>query len=372
MDMNFDFDKDPELKEILRKKQQEILSRSIGGIHETEKFKRFHAVLVSYLKKSAITDFKILLIKYDQLETLPVDYYELLQRTLDSNDSVLNNYIIIDNKLNIISKTRDYRYTNSSDAHKLYISLSDEYAVFLIQPHARVSYFLRGESFTESVFYTFEDYKKYEEKKSIDKIDDIFKEYREHLKVRSIYGNFYVSKSHLHSLRSDIKSKQNEDVFLQNHKHVLQNKPEDRFRENLRLFLGSKLRANFLTKEYILENFKRLDIYLLDENGIGLYLIEVKWVGVSVHQDGKKLGTEYSAKDINPAAVSQSVDYLKQLHNEGKPIMLGFLAVYDARKENLPDTCQDIDEALFQGERNMHFRKFRKIPDFRVVNLHPS
>lgn len=370
--MEFNFTENADFKDILKRKQQEIFARNIGGIQDSEKFKRFHSALVSYLKESARIEFKLILITYEHLEMLQDDYYLALKALLDSNDAVLNNYLVINEKMEIVDKVMDHKYNNSNDVLNIYIELSDNFAVFLLQPQNKVSYFLKGKSYVDGVFLTHQDYISYEEKKSIDRIFEVFDEYRQHLSIRHVYSNFFISKSHLKSLHKDLRLALTEDQFITQYKHILENKPEDSFRENLRFYLKDKLKVNLLPKEYVLENFKRLDLFILDETGIDLYLIEVKWVGLSVHAEGKKLGTEYSADDINPAAIYQSVDYLETLYKNRQPIKLGFLVVYDARKENLPDTCQNIDETKFLGEKNMHFRKFKKIPDFRVVNLHPS
>ncbi|MBP1615733.1 MAG: hypothetical protein H6Q13_3181, partial [Bacteroidetes bacterium] len=195
---------------------------------------------------------------------------------------------------------------------------------------------------------------------------------RQRLKSRDVYNKFFVSKSHLLSLKTDMGSQLDDKKYIYDNKQLLENKPEDKFREDLRFFLSEKLKANFLSKEYILENFKRLDIFILDESGYELYLIEVKWVGISINPSGKKTGTSYSERDIVPNAVKQTVGYLRQLFDEQKNIKLGYLAVFDARKEDLPDTGNSINNLCFENEDAIHFRKFRKIADFRVLNEHPA
>lgn len=118
-------------------------------------------------------------------------------------------------------------------------------------------------------------------------------------------------------MKKDLNSMVGEEQFIKDHCHLLNNKPEDRLRENLRHFLNMRLKATLLTKEYILANFNRLDIFILDESGTELYLIEVKWVGECISAEGKKISkTSFDETDINPKAVIQSVKYLKQLHYE--------------------------------------------------------
>lgn len=370
--MNYNFRNNPDFKDILKQKERDIIKRTSEGIQETETFKQLHLSLVSYLKASAKLDFKVLLISKQDFENLSDDCYDKLVNILDSDDCVLNNYVVLNAELNIVNKTRDGKYQNSNDARKIYAELSHEYIVFLLQPHAMINYFIDGEDFGEGIFFTMDAYKSYEERKTIDYINELFDDYRQYLRNRNNYNKFFISKAHLLSLKDDLKSTLEEKEFIKEHKHLLENKPEDKFRDDLRMFLSNKLKASFLSKEYILENFNRLDIYMLDESGNELYLIEVKWVGTSIHRQGKKIGTSFEEKDITPDAVKQSVSYLKQLHNEQKNIKLGYLAVFDARKNDLPDTGKNISETIFGDEDKMHYRKFRKIPDFRVINEHPS
>lgn len=367
--MNYDF-LNNEFKNLLKQKEQDILKRTMNGITEGEKFKQLYSSLYSYLKKSAKSDFKVILIKiteYNKIDTININN---LFTTLDSYPCISNNSIELDANFDVINMTRE-NYLDSNKTRRILIELSKDYIVFTLHPNQLIHYFVDGDDFGDALFFSTSDYESYDKKITIDQIDQIFKNYRQHLTYRNTYCKFFVPKSHLLSLRSDLASPLADKEFINENKHLLNNKPEDKFREDLRDFLFKELNATFLSKEYILENFTRLDIYILDELG-ELYLIEVKWVGTSIHKNGKSIGTTYNEKNITPDAINQTVGYLKQLHYEGKNIKFGYLAVFDARKENLNDTGMQIHTLKIDEGDNMHYRKFSKIPDFRVINQLPS
>src|SRR5690606_21096099 len=137
--------------------------------------------------------------------------------------------------------------------------------------------------------------------------------------------------------------------FIADYKHLLRNKPENTFRDDLREFLKFNLRVTQV-KEFLLENMKRLDIYLYDEFG-EIYLIEVKWVGQSIHPQGKKVGISFDGRDINPKAFFQVLDYLEELDNKGQNIVRAYLVVFDARKEDLNDTGNDFNDSLLNANQ---------------------
>ncbi|MFY7845939.1 MAG: hypothetical protein ACOVQV_12525, partial [Chryseobacterium gambrini] len=207
-------------------------------------------------------------------------------------------------------------------------------------------------------------------KKDISQINDVLIQYQESLRDRKFYCKFFIGLSHLKSLHKDLNEPNDEKTFISNYKHLLRNKPENTFRDDLRQFLSFNLKISQV-KEFILENMRRLDIYLYDEYG-EIYLIEVKWVGQSVHNAGKKIGTSYDSNDINPDAFVQALDYLEELDNKGENIVRAYLVVFDARKDNLDDTGKDFDSSVLTPTQTKYYRKFEKIKDLRVRNFHPS
>ena len=128
----------------------------------------------------------------------------------------------------------------------------------------------------------------------------------------------------------------------------------------------------FVYREVVLENLERLDIELMDEGGNDLYFIEIKWVGESIGPQGDSIGTSYNASPrINPDAVKQVLNYIRELLNENKNFKIGYLAVFDARKNDLPDTGEGISENDVPKDLIEYFPRFIKLPDFRVKNINP-
>lgn len=363
--------KDDSFKQLLKQKESQIHIRTNEGIQETDNFKNLHRTLITYQKKNPVTDYTAILITKEEIENLIYDYSEKLFKNLTSEVCVINNHLLFNRNLDVIGFERK-EIKDNNEARKFYLELSKEICVFLISPND-VHYFVDGNDIGKTIFFTLDALKTYNGLKEISKIVEIFEEYRLHLKDRNIYSKFFASKSAKSSLCKHLMgspSKKDYESFLDEHKQLLENKPEVLFRDDLLAFLRKTLKAHVLAKEYLLDNLKRLDIYINDDFG-ELYLIEVKWVGISIHAKGQEIGFTREAKHINPDAVVQSVKYIKQLYEENKTIKLGYLAVFDARYEDLPDTLHDFDENVITEDLKSFRSKYIKILDFRVLNTHP-
>ncbi|MCW8898304.1 MAG: hypothetical protein OQJ96_06590 [Flavobacteriales bacterium] len=374
--MDFDFTKGS-FRDTIRNKQAQILLRTKDGtIQETDNFKKLHRLLISYKSENVITDFTAVLIEKSDIEELSDTIKENLFTSLSSHEGMVNNHLQFDKELKIINAERIKISDDNTEARKFFLELSkSNMCVFLISPE-KVNYFVDGEE-SGAIFVSPQALKSYNELKDISKIFEVFNEYRKHLTQRDVYAKFFVPNSGLRAMKACLESglkdkdKTEEREFLKQYSHLLNNKPEDRFREDLRMFLKQKLKSNMLAKEHVLENFKRLDIFINDDWG-ELYLIEVKWVGLSIHSTGAKPCTEYKASDINPAAVVQSVNYIKELIETHQKIKIAYLAVFDARAEIMEDTVKLFDKANLTTDNEKYYSRFVKIPDFRVVNSHPS
>jgi hypothetical protein len=69
-----------------------------------------------------------------------------------------------------------------------------------------------------------------------------------------------------------------------------------------------------------------------------LSLIEIKWVGRSVDDQGEELATEYWAPSRPRAGAKQLADYLEENKDRAPEHGTeGYLVVYDARREGLTD-----------------------------------
>ncbi|MGH1385110.1 hypothetical protein [Kordia sp.] len=365
--------KEESFKQFLKEKESQIYIRTKNGIQETDKFKNLHRSLVSYQNDRPLKDFTAFLISYEEVENIIENYTDKLFSILDSDTCVINNHLLFDRSFDLVDHERREMKDNN-EARRYYLELSKEFCVFLISSQG-VHYFIHGKDIGATIFFTSDALNSYNGLRDITKILELFEEYRsQHLKDRDTYTKFFVSNSSKRSLCKHLKNDPTQDdykQFLKDHTQLLENKPEDRFREDLRMFLKRNLKANVLSKEYIMENFKRLDIFINDDFG-ELYLIEVKWVGISIHPLGQKVGTSYTSDDINPNAVLQSVDYIRQLYQENKNIKLGYLAVFDARPNNSVDTVESFDETNLDESLKKYYPKFKKIKDFKILNSHPN
>jgi hypothetical protein len=63
---------------------------------------------------------------------------------------------------------------------------------------------------------------------------------------------------------------------------------------------------------------------------------------------------------------------LEELDNKRENIVRAYLVVFDARKEDLPDTVENFDKSKLNEIQLKQYRKFEKIKDLRVKNFHPS
>lgn len=368
--MDFDFGSNSDFLNLIKTKENQILDRTTDDIQETEGFKIVFAGLKSMLKNNAFNGAKIVLISESEITNVKLDEIDDFNDLFANTNFAYNHVISVNRKINITSFERNELPKNSNAARNCFSEMSKRGNVVFLLIKNKVNYFIKGIDKSESPFFSLADVNKYNEKKDISQINNVLQQYQESLKDRKHYCKFFIELSHLKSLHNDLNSNDEIADFIGNHKHLLRNKPEDTFRDDLREYFIYNLRVSQV-KEYLLENLKRLDIYLYDEYG-EVYLIEVKWVGHSIHSEGKKIGTEYKATDINPAAFCQTLNYLELLANKGQNIVRAYLVVFDARKDDMDDTGKDFDESKMTYIEEKNYRKFEKVKDLRVKNNHPS
>jgi len=363
--MNVNFNDNVDFKNLLKNKKYLISKKTTSEILENENYRLLFANIKSMVENNAFKGSKVLLMKVNT----KTEVNKLFSNSLFATSDVIE----IDQDFNITDQIREKLPERSHEARKYFLELSNSgYIVFhLIETFINV--FISGEEFPESPFLSIEDKKRHFQKKDISRIHEVFDEYREKLKDQPVYCKFFISKSHLLLYRNYVSPTSDEKKFIHDNSHILNNRCEDKFREDLRLFLKEHLLVNVLIKEYILESKKRLDILLVDEYGINFYLIEVKWVGESINPAGSKVSTKFNKKEINPNAFIQTLNYLEELDNKGENIVRAYLVVFDARKDDsLEDTGNDFDSSTLSHTQNKHFRKFEKVKDLKVKNIHPS
>ncbi len=366
------FSDNPQFKGYLAGKKQDIYQRTNDGVQETEPFQRLLSILAQCRRKVEEQDFRLILISKEDLSKLCADA-DIKAMTLFRHATFLTNRtVLVDSELKIQNNNNDPFPDGDNDARHYFASLAtDDMVVFHVAPNATVNFFIDGNDYGDGIFYTRDTLTRYEELRTIEQIKEVLDDYRIKLTLRDTYLKFFVTKAGLRALRTLTSPSVNERTFLENNKHLLNNKPEELFREDIRNYIKEHMKI-IVTREVTMENLDRLDIELTDEEGKDLYFIEIKWVGESIGPNGDKIVTKFNAQPrINPDAVRQVISYIDELLKEDKNVKLGYLAVFDARKDDLEDTGTGISEDDVPENLRQHFHRFVKLPDFRVKNINP-
>lgn len=368
------FSQNANFKDLLKCNQNAIVSAALNGLEANDNFKLILSLIKAMCDKYKDNSFKYIVISEEDLKNLTNNADSAIELLFTAPSFIQNRHIIIDSNFNIKEVNNDL-YNNNNETRRMFTQMSkdDGVVIFMVSPEGIINYFVNGRDGGDSIFYESSTLHSFISKKPISELKNVLEEYRKRLKIRDTYSKFFVEKSHLRSLRTDLKSVLSEEQFIKANKQLLRNTPEDCFRDDLRLYLKEKLNIFFVPKEGMLENLKRLDIVMLDEDGQVLYFIEVKWVGTSIHPLGKKIGITYDAKPrIVPDAFKQSTAYINELLTENIDIKLGYLAVFDARNEDLPDTGKEMSIDLIPEEHRTAYSRHIKLDDFRVINEHPN
>lgn len=368
--MNFTNNQD--FKTLLNLKKQEIVQRTNDGVQETFQFRRLLSLLVEARRRNEEKDSRHIIISKQDLSNLCENADEKVYELFRSPVFLTNRTIYIDNNIEIKNSSNDPFPSGNNEARRYFTTLSEgEDIGFLVFPNATLNFFINGKDFGDGIFYSDDARKGYEELKTIEHLEEVLDEYRITLEHQNTYMKFFVPKTGIMALRQLLSPDSDEKVFLRENKHLLNNKPEERFREDIRNYIKSHMKV-VVAREVTLEDLDRLDIELYDEVGKDMYFLEIKWVGKSINADGNNYGTEYKASPrIKPDAVRQVVGYIDELLKENQNVKIGYLAVFDARVEDLPDTGYGVDESTVQEELRGRFPRFKKLKDFRVKNINP-
>lgn len=336
-------------------------------------FKLLRSLIMSELAKCPDIDLKSISISTDEFAKMPDDMDELVKRLFASDDFIRNRHVVIDAQLKIIAVNNEEFATDSSQAIQMYSELSrDGKIIFLLARDNELSYFINGHNYG-ALFATAADLALYKRKKTVDELDQVFEDYRNiHIKDSNNYQKFFVSLTELRSLHKDTKSQLSEKDFIEANKHLVKNKPESYFRDDLLGYLQGVMRAR-VSKEFTLNDDDRIDVLVQDEAGLGIYFIEVKWLGTSIHRSGKEIGLPTRPHpNVVPDGYKQTVRYIKELADLSYHVKLGYLVVFDARKEEVAaDSGDGRSSDMLEEPYKKYERQFRKVADFRVINKKP-
>lgn len=367
-----DFDNASFRSEILSVKER-IEQFAAEPILATFQFKLLRSLIMSELAKSPDIDVKSISISTDDLAKLPSDMDELVKRLFSCDEFIKNRHVVIDAQLKILAVNNEEFATDSSLAIQMYSEASkDGKIIFLLACGNDLSYFINGHNHG-ALFATADDLALYKRKKTVDELDQVLEDYRNlHITDSNNYQKFFVSLTELRSLHEDLHSDLSEGDFINANKQLVKNKPEAYFRDDLLGYLQDVMRAR-VSKEYTLNNDDSIDILVQDEAGLGIYFIEVKWVGTSIHHLGKKIGSTFNPNPkVVPEGYKQTIRYIKELSDLSYHVKLGYLVVFDARKEDVAgDSGDGRNSDMLDEPYKKYERQFRKVADFRVINKKP-
>lgn len=267
------FSNNPEFKALLAEKKQEIYQLTKDGIQETAQFRKLKSLLLEARRKTPEADFRHILISKQDLLSLCEDASERVVELFNSYDFITNRTVNIDSQLRILNFSNDPFPENNNDARRYCASVATGDTVgFLVSPDATLHYFINEKDYGDGVFYSAEARKGYEELKTIEHLEEVLNDYRVSLQQQNTYLKFFVTKAALKAFHQLTSPDTEEKVFLADNKQLLNNKPEELFREDLRNYIKRHMKI-VVTREVMLESLDRLDIELTDRVSSSLYQI---------------------------------------------------------------------------------------------------
>ena len=367
------FSNNEEFSALLRSKEVDIKQRTSDGIQETVNFQKLRSHLSKAREKYIVNNLHLIIIDRASLFLLPEEIGQCVDLLFENKDFITNRTVYVDSDLNIEHFDNSSFPEGNNDARRYFAELTKDNSniCFLVSPDGATNYFIDGKDYGDGVFYSDIERNTYEELKPIEQLEEVLGSYRKELERQYVYEKFFVQKSQLQAMWNHDHNGLEFKDYLEKFKHILKNKPEASLRDDMMNYLKKHMRVS-ICRELMMDDLDRLDIELVDEMGKDLYFIEVKWVGCSINLNGNKIGTIYRARTrINPDAVNQVLSYIDELSSENKPLKIGYLAVFDARKDDEADTGSDITIDSVKEEYRKYYPYYRKLDDFRIVNTNP-
>ena len=121
----------------------------------------------------------------------------------------------------------------------------------------------------------------------------------------------------------------------------LKNKPEEQMQISLHEFLKNRIRGVDVRREFNLNASKPVDLRVFWREANRAALIELKWLGQSLNNDGE-IGTEYTNSRANDG-MKQIKEYIDLNNGDGPTVISkGYLVVIDARRKNISKNKIDV------------------------------
>lgn len=268
----------------------------------------------------------------------------------------ITNFIKIDNCGNVLETKNLEGRTNDIRNRICELSMSD-YVFFFGE--GGITRFVNGHPYEDSnIFYSRSDRMRYKEKKDISRINEVIENYSSQFLTQQVnYMCLLADNATLRQINSEYIKR-----------NILKNKPEHYMRDQLCQYLTENMRYTFTTEPELGQTKKELDIYF-DVSG-ELYFIEIKWLGVSIDDEGTGLSTAYTDSRARDGVI-QTLEYIGELLNTSeKSLRHGYLLIYDAR-----DKKKEVDfkEYSFVKENLKSYLKyFSVLGILPLVKRHPA
>ena len=282
-----------------------------------------------------------------------------INEKINKLDKILlsNNFIEIDKDGNILVSYNKTFY-NQHDMKEELKKLSKTNCVFFFGKDG-IDKFINGESLNDiNIFYTSIDLKRYSEKHHISELNQVIQEYATIcIPQQCEYMSVFAENALLNRIDPNLITR-----------NILRNKPEKYMRDHLLNYLNEHMQHTFVKETELVHSKRELDIYTEDSDS-SLILIEIKWLGSSVNELGTKIGTTYTNAR---KGVKQVLEYIKELTvTPGANLKSGYLAVFDARDEDIPIDYGDYDTYI-DVELKPYLQLFGILPTIPLKKVHPA
>lgn len=338
-----------EIKKLINEANDEIQSNKNYRMLWQGEFQRLwesrknnRILFCIYIKNNILND-----IEFDCLANNRAEIEKEIQK---SNIIELNN---VGEIINFENKT-----LSTLEMKKFLQKLSCEHLVFFFGEDG-ISRYIHGEPVDDcNIFYSMEDRINYYKKYDISKLDDVISDYASKIVTQQVaYMCFFADNATLNQISSQYINR-----------NILKNKPEHYMRDHLCDYLSHKMKYTFSTERQLVQSKRALDIYFEAEGY--LYFIEVKWLGVSINENGTSLTKPYGEKRAEDGVI-QSLEYVIELINTNEAnFRAGCLVIFDARDKK---TDINFKEYSFLPESLKDYLSyFRLLPIIPLNKKHPA
>lgn len=283
--------------------------------------------------------------------------FNKFNKNIEIIDSIItnSNFIELNEFGEVINK--NYHSGNSEEIRTKLNELSVENFVFFFGEQG-INRYAYGKAIKEvNIFYSYEDRKRFFEKKDISSFENVLQEYATQILTQQVhYMCFFADNSTLSRLGSEYKKR-----------NILKNKPEQLMRDHLKQYLNEHMRYTFHIETELGQSKRELDIYF--DVGGEFHFIEVKWLGVCINNNGDGLTQPYGHSRARQGVI-QTLEYIKELLNTSETsLRCGYLTIFDAR-----DKKSEIDFQNFKYIED-DLKKYRQNFQLNILPLsktHPA